>query len=317
MQQGIKKIVKTMVRILVSVIILWLIARSIDLGQVLDNLQSATPGFLLLALILQGASIAAAAFRWFLVMRNLDFPLPRHFFMGSYFKGMFFNQGLPTSVGGDALRVLDVASQGYRKRDAFAGVLVDRGIGLAALMLLNVLALLASPGLLPGNVTWAIAGMVSIGLTGFLAVLFFARLRWVDNFPRLRLLKILSIQLKQAFSRQVFFLVALSILIHTLTVACIYIIGLSLNLHYSLLTFLVIVPPVILFTVIPVSVAGWGVREGAMVALFSLIGADKAAVLAMSIIFGFVLIAASVPGLLVYLQGRHHAPLKDKIGGDR
>ena len=313
----IKKIVKTIIRILVSGIILWLIARSIDLGQVLDNLRGASPGLLLLALVLQGASITGAAFRWFLVMRSLDYPLPRRFYIRSYFKGWFFNQGLPTSVGGDALRVLDVASQGYRKRDAFAGVLVDRGIGLAALMLLNVLALLASPGLLPGNVTWGIAGMVSIGLTGFLAVLVFARLRWFDIFPRLRLLKILSFQLQQAFSRQWFFLVVLSLLIHMLTVACIYTIGLSLNMHYSLLTYLVIVPPVILFTVIPVSVAGWGVREGAMVTLFAMIGADKAAVLAMSIIFGLILIAASVPGLLVYLQGRHHAPLQDKIEGDR
>jgi len=313
----IKKNLKTLVRILVSGIILWLIARSIDLGQVLDNLRGASPGLLLLALVLQGASIAAAAYRWFLVMRNLDYPLPRQFYIRSYFKGMFFNQGLPTSVGGDALRVLDVASQGYRKRDAFAGVLVDRGIGLAALMLLNVLALLASPGLLPGNVTWGIAAMVSIGLTGFLAVLVFARLRWVENFSQLRLLRILSFQLQQAFSRQGLFLVMLSLLIHMLTVACIYTIGLSLDMHYSLLTYLVIVPPVILFTVIPVSVAGWGVREGAMVTLFALIGADKAAVLAMSIIFGLILIAASVPGLLVYLQGRHHAPLQDKIEGDR
>lgn len=313
----IKKNLKTLVRILVSGIILWLIARSIDLGQVLDNLRGASPGLLLLALGLQGASIAAAAYRWFLVMRNLDYPLPRQFYLRSYFKGMFFNQGLPTSVGGDALRVLDVASQGYRKRDAFAGVLVDRGIGLAALMLLNVLALLASPGLLPGNVTWGIAAMVSIGLTGFLAVLVFARLRWVENFSRLRLLRILSFQLQQAFSHQGLFLVMLSLLIHMLTVACIYTIGLSLDMHYSLLTYLVIVPPVILFTVIPVSVAGWGVREGAMVTLFALIGADKAAVLAMSIIFGLILIAASVPGLLVYLQGRHHAPLQDKIEGDR
>ena len=217
----IKKIVKAIVRILVSGIILWLIARSIDLGQVLDNLRGASPGFLLLALVLQSASITGAAYRWFLVMRNLGYRLPRHFYIRSYFKGMFFNQGLPTSVGGDALRVLDVASQGYRKRDAFAGVLVDRGIGLAALMLLNVLALLASPGLLPGNVTWGIAGMVSIGLTGFLAVLVFARQRLFDIFPRIRLLKILSFQLQQAFSRQWFFLVVLSLLIHMLTVACI------------------------------------------------------------------------------------------------
>jgi hypothetical protein len=54
-----------------------------------------------------------------------------------------------------------------------------------------------------------------------------------------------------------------------------------------------------------------------MVTLFAMIGADKAAVLAMSIIFGFILITASVPGLLIYLQGRHHAPSPDEIEGDR
>ena len=65
-------------------------------------------------------------------------------------------------------------------------------------------------------------------------------------------------------------------------------------------------PPALVLTVIPISVAGWGVREGALVGLFSLIGADKAAVLMMSLLYGLTLIIVSMPGLVTYLKGRHY-----------
>ena len=80
--------------------------------------------------------------------------------------------------------------------------------------------------------------------------------------------------------------------------------GWALGLRYDLTTYFVIVPPAILLTVIPVSLAGWGVREGALVALFSFIGADKATVLTMSILYGLTLIIVSLPGFLIYLGGR-------------
>jgi len=64
---------------------------------------------------------------------------------------------------------------------------------------------------------------------------------------------------------------------------------------------MVIVPPVILLTLVPVSLAGWGVREGAMIGLFTLIGASKAAVLSMSLLYGMVLVLTSLPGFYVYL----------------
>ena len=56
-------------------------------------------------------------------MQNLHFGQSFSFYWRSYFKAMFFNQGLPTSIGGDALRVLDVAGQGFRKRDVLYGVM--------------------------------------------------------------------------------------------------------------------------------------------------------------------------------------------------
>jgi len=64
------------------------------------------------------------------------------------------------------------------------------------------------------------------------------------------------------------------------------------------------VPPALVLTVIPISIAGWGVREGALVGLFSLIGADRTIVLMMSVVYGILLILVSLPGLAVFLRGR-------------
>jgi glycosyltransferase 2 family protein len=70
-----------------------------------------------------------------------------------------------------------------------------------------------------------------------------------------------------------------------------------------------IVPPTLVLTVIPVSIAGWGVREGALIGLFSLIGANKTMVLMMSLLYGLTLIVVSLPGLVTFLKGRQHHPV--------
>jgi hypothetical protein len=84
--------------------------------------------------------------------------------------------------------------------------------------------------------------------------------------------------------------------------------GWTLGLRYDLMTYFAIVPPALVLTIIPVSIAGWGVREGALVGLFSLIGANKTAVLMMSLLYGLTLIVVSLPGLVTFLKGRQHRP---------
>ncbi len=77
-----------------------------------------------------------------------------------------------------------------------------------------------------------------------------------------------------------------------------------MGLSYPFFVYLVLVPPALLLTVLPVSLAGWGVREGALVGLFVLIGAPRATVLTCSLLYGFNNLVASLPGLVVYLRQR-------------
>ncbi len=296
---------KFLLRLAATALILTLILRSINLSQVLNVLKQTRLDYLAAALLLQFSSTAVSAYRWQMIMQNLQFGQNFAFYWRSYFKGMFFNQGLPTSIGGDAVRMLDVAKLGFRKRDALYGVMVDRIIGLGALLSLTLLAYLLSPNLLPKPVHRPILMIISLGAAGFFVIYIIHYFTWLNRFPKLTVINTIAQRLHQALSFRRILLVIASLLIPFLALLGFFATGWALGLEYSLMTYFALVPPALLLTVVPISVAGWGVREGALVSLFSLIGADKTAVLMMSLLYGFTLIIVSLPGLITYLKGRH------------
>ena len=298
--------IKFLLRVVATVFILTLIMRSINVAQVWQVLKKTRLDCLAAALLLQFGSTAVSAYRWQMIMQNLHFGQNFAFYWRSYFKGMFFNQGLPTSIGGDAVRMLDIASRGFRKRDALYGVMVDRIIGLGALMSLTLLAYLLNPDVLPKQVHRPILLIISTGALGFFSIFFIKYFTWLNRYPKLAIISIIAERLHQALSSQRLLLVVASLLIPILALLGFFATGWALGLRVNLMTYFAIVPPALVLTVIPISVAGWGVREGALIGLFSLIGADKTAVLMMSLLYGLTLIIVSLPGLVTYLKGRQH-----------
>ncbi len=298
--------IKFLLRVVATALILVLIMRSINAAQVWQVLKKTRLDYLAAALVLQFGSTAVSAYRWQMIMQNLHFGQNFAFYWRSYFKGMFFNQGLPTSIGGDAVRMLDIASRGFRKRDALYGVMVDRIIGLGALMSLTLLAYLLNPDILPKQVHRPILLIISTGALGFFSIFFIKYFTWLNRYPKLAIINNIAERLHQALSSKRLLLVVASLLIPMLALLGFFATGWALGLRVSLMTYFAIVPPALVLTVIPISVAGWGVREGALIGLFSLIGVDKTAVLMMSLLYGLTLIIVSLPGLVTYLKGRHH-----------
>jgi len=293
-----------LLRIVITAVLLTLIFRNIEFSNVKDIIIQANVKLLVLAIFFQLLSTLLAGYRWGRVMKKMDFGQKSEFYMRSYFKGSFFNQGLPTSIGGDAVRVLDVASTGHRKRDAFIGVFIDRILGLAGLLILNLAANFFLPGLLPENLFLMINLIVLAGLLGFITFIYIHNVKALHKGRLLTYILRVSAQLNQILHdiRSISFHLIVGVLIHLFSIINIYLVGQSVGLEYSLLTIAVIVPPVILLTLIPVSLAGWGIREGAMIGLFGLIGGVAANILSMSILYGIILIVASLPGLYTYLH---------------
>ena len=303
------KLVRHGAKLLVSLGLFILIFRAVHIREVLEVVRSLNPWLLVPALTLQILSALVAALRWYMIMRELDFRETAGFYIRSYFKGTFFNQALPTSIGGDALRVLEAAKVGGGKREAFYGVFIDRIVGLLGLLLLNLIAIFSKPVFLEQGypaVHYTIIAMALFGFAGVFVLTLLGDVKWLAGNRITKLIHDLSHRIRTVYrsGRTITLQTALSVIIHLLSMMTVYLIGRSIGLDYGLLIYLVVVPPVILLTIVPISLAGWGVRETGMVGLFLLIGAEKAEVLSMSLIYGLMLVAASMPGMYFFLLGR-------------
>ena len=187
------------IKLAITGLLLFFIFQQIDFQQTRQQIASISPLVLPAALVLQIASNTVAAGRWFLIMRRIGFDRPFSFFLKSYFKGAFFNQGLPTSIGGDGLRILDCARTGPTE-DAFSGVFIDRIIGLAGLLLLNIIALAGNRTILPHKITILLFTILLLMLTAIIGLYFLRRLPFLARWRYLAYLTRLSERYYQVYS---------------------------------------------------------------------------------------------------------------------
>ncbi len=297
---------KYIVKLAITGLILFLILNNVDPQLTWQQLATISPAMFILALALQIGSNSVAATRWFLIMEKIGFNHPFSFYLKSYFKGAFFNQGLPTSIGGDGLRILDCARGGHTE-DAVYGVFIDRIIGLAGLLLLNFAALLYNRTILPQEITMLLLSILILLLAGLGCLFYLRNIRFLWHKPFISHLARLSERYFQVYAspKSAVIQIGLSVMTHLLAMAAFFILGRSMGLDYPLSVYLVLVPPVVLLIILPVSLAGWGIREGALVGFFLLIGADKSKVVSFSLLYGVTALVASLPGLIVYLNQKY------------
>lgn len=221
------------------------------------------------------------------------------------FIGAFFSQTLISFVGGDAMRIWRLARSNVSIGLATKGVALDRTAGLAGSL---GLVLLTLPFLLEVVREPRMRGGLVVALVGCITGLVFvvslnyvpARLReskliqGVCDFAELTLSVVRS-------AKRLASLLALSLIIQLFNVIAIYVLARGLSIRITFWHSLLLVPPVLLLSMLPVSVAGWGVREGAMVVALGLVGVSPAPSVALSLCFGLSLIVISLPGAFLWL----------------
>lgn len=296
-----------LIKIAFSIGILIFILTKFNAQSVWEILLSANPLYIAGAIVFQLLSQLVAAYRWSLIMGIMSFKHSFMFYLKSYFKGSMFNQVLPTSIGGDALRVAELKMNGNQLTESFYGVFIDRIAGLIGLLLINLFANQFDPDLLPEQVYYSINIILIGALFGLFVLMAIHKFEIFNRYKITRLFYDLSDRFRLIYKtpKRISQQVGLSILIHLFAMVAIFGLGHSVGINEPLIVYLVLVPPAILLTVLPISFAGWGVREGALVALFLLIGINENQVLAMSILYGLVLIISALPGLVFYLRSKH------------
>lgn len=293
---------KNFFKIFISIFILYLLFKEGEAG-VLAYLQQINLFYFLMALLIQIVSSLLAGLRWWLLRQD---KMSLVFYLKSYLKGVLFNQILPTSIGGDAYRIIELSGILENKKEAIVSVLLDRTYGVTGLVLLNLLILPFVYFILPPFILKFIflMGMGVLLSLMVLGIFPYAKISFFEK--RVGFLLLLNERLKKSvFSLHSLGLILLSILINFLTVYAFYLIAVGLHLPTELSVYCLIIPLVLLMTMIPISLAGWGVREGALVYLGGFVGLAKPEALTISLLFGSLLILSSIPGLYFYLAKKN------------
>ena len=297
---------KNIIKLIITIAIFYFLFRNIDFVQFSKLIFNSHGGWIAVALLMQLTSTYLAAYRWFKISQLLVFKEKLSFYVQSYFKGTFFNQVLPSSIGGDAVRIIDLTREGYDKKDALYGVFVDRVVGLVGLLVLNLAATLIFFGTFERDFSLLIILITVGGISGFSLLFHLHRLTFLENIKGLNLFVKLANRLNSLYASRMLLVkhISISVIVHLFSVLTMYGLSLALGLDLSFQTLLIAVPPVFLLTIVPISLAGWGVREGAMIGIFMLVGADQTKVLAMSILYGLLLILSALPGSYFWIKSK-------------
>ena len=303
-----------LLKLAVSVGLLALLLGTMDIGAVAAVLGRLPPAAIAAGLVLMLLQITVLGLRWWLVMAAIEVPIPIRKALPVTFIGVFFNQVLPTSFGGDAVRMWQAHRIGVGGEAAVVGVVLERLGGLFGLAVLTAFGAAYLGGEIDNQtLRLGLLATLPAAVAGVLA------LAMLDRLPaRWRRGAVLEKAARLARdSRRVFLtpakalpLLLLSLLSHGLAAAAIYAFAEGLQLGLPFLTCVALFSAVILVTAIPISFAGWGLREGAMVALFAFAGLAADTALALSLAFGAAYLAASLPGCALWLAWRH-APRAD------
>ena len=244
--------------------------------------------YLFTALISLLVSYLFSAFRTTVVFKIFEQKLSFKRSIFSYFIGNWFNQFLPSNIGGDVVRAHYVRDEISLARSLFY-LFVDRLVGLVVSMLIVALFFAAFLSF-------------KLFLLCLLLILFFLlfpiflqnNFFWVTE-------KLFS-QKKKIEPRNLFIIIITSTVAHFFNIICYYFIGKSFNLDIKIEALFLLVPVISYISLIPISLGGWGVRETSTVLLFRYYQVSEGMAFSLSVTYGLLVFLAAIPGLIFFIS---------------
>jgi uncharacterized membrane protein YbhN (UPF0104 family) len=294
------------IKILVSAALLYFALRKVNLYDLASRIDIASLGWIGLAIAVTFLQIFVGVLRWCEISSECGAPLGTRQAMRFNVIGTFFNQTLPSAIGGDAVRLWLVARGGAGWRAATYSIFVDRAIGLIALAVIIVASLPWSYNLISDpHGRSALLFVDFAALAGGAGFLVLGRLPWpwLKRWWGTHHLHACSVIANRViFSRKRGPKIAvLSVLVHVLAVVIAWCVVQSIAAPVLFGQIFQLVPPVMLITLLPISIAGWGVREATMGLAFGYAGLAANEGVNVSLLFGAVSFIVGAFGGLVWI----------------
>lgn len=278
-------------KIVISLGLLAFIFSTLDMAAFLQTVSRANPWWLLAALATMMLGVVIRAWRWQILLDAIAVHVPLTELTNIYFIGFLFNNLLPSGLGGDAMRMVELSQHTERVSDAVTSVVVDRFLGLSALQAIALIALVADWGAVPVGVAYFTIAIFLGGLViGYLLInrALYTTLRLhLGLFRRLTDIKVIG-NMAESFQRYPLGALGraylVSFLFNISLIAMNVFIGLGLGAQASLAHYAIFVPITSLVLLLPISFAGLGVREETYRRLFSQVGVPSEIAVAMSLL---------------------------------
>lgn len=304
----ITKYLLLLVKIALLIGLSWYAFHKIDLASAWETLLGIPFTALLFAVILLFLQFLLGAYRLRELLDQMGQKYRLTAALDAIMVGAFFSQTLISFIGGDAMRIWRMISARIPPATATKSVLLDRISGFAGIVAIVLVTIpLLVPMLQSIEMKLGLFLIVAGVLAGIFSVFVLRRLPQRIRTGRILggLWRFASLGLDIMRSRRgALYVLGLSILIQVANVIILYALGQGLAIHLSLGLYFVFMPVVLFLSMLPISIAGWGIREGAMVAALAVVDVPSHQSLALSICFGLCLIFVSLPGGLIWFVSR-------------
>jgi len=304
---------KTLAKALVSLALLgWVAARALE-HDVAELFASANAPELLLAVVLHLLVFILQLVRWKVII-SLFRELTMRYLARSYFIGIFSNNFLPSSVGGDFVRGMYLFNQGLPAKDIALASIIDRAVGLLVVVCVGAASLLATSGVAISGLAEYEKALPRLAMaTGVAAFALFLAIRLAprcavllgDVGPFGALLGYLRIVYMRFAARKLSLLWAplASLLSLLAIIICYYCLAHAIGAEIAFATLCTVVPLSVVAASVPLSLGGLGIREGTLIYLLERFGVSPQEASAMALGYLCVLIIATAPGGLLITKG--------------
>jgi len=308
----------------------------VDWQELTHIVSQASLGYVGMALLIELLDVLPRVLRWRALLLTQGTREPFLRLLSIYLVGSFFNNFLPSNVGGDSVRMLRLGRLTGQGADAVSSVLVERLCGLFAVLLMGVVAVLSNWRLASaGGIGLLVLGTFVVFVLGMLLLLNLWRVRsWTDRstipFSPLALgwewggrggegrtrapwLAALigklgklydSIYAFRSHERVLLVVLAFSLLFRFGDVLRLYVQSLALHLPVSFIWLMMAISLIAVVTSVPLSLNALGIQEGAYVFFFGLAGIAAPQALALALLSRGVRLVVSLLGGVIYLLGK-------------
>ncbi|HEU0107765.1 MAG TPA: lysylphosphatidylglycerol synthase transmembrane domain-containing protein [Vicinamibacteria bacterium] len=305
-------------KIAVSIALLGYLLSTTDLDALQRRVRAGDTFLLALAMALYAAILAISTWRWRVLLEAQGYTIPLAHLSGSYLVATFFNNFLPSNIGGDVVRVRDSSRLTGSTTTSLAVVAIDRILGLGALYVLALVAFLTG-GPMVRELAGARSVLLALGLVfGGLAYVFFrpgiarrvvsasglTRLPWaLKRFETVQS----AVHVYRAQMHAVWMAFLGSVALQAIVVYYYFTVARALRIPLPLSACFLMVPLCTLVQTVPISFNGWGIRESVFILYFRQVGLGRDSALAFSLVGAGLIVLMSLSGAIVW-TAREAAP---------